>query len=406
MGPLVRIGIRLSYLAVLIAPLFGLFDYMCCFPQIAIGFEMPWYYKGAKDILLGLVCLLFSGAILSKRRLRVSGALFLFFVFLLVCAVLNFLVLDNHVITLVGIRSLATLLLAFFSYCFFSEEEIAFLARCVVFVALLMVPLSIIQFLYGAQRYGALFDKYAARVAATFIQPSSLGVFLVLAIFLLSHYFPRSKFRNCGLFVLTANVLLTGSGIAILGVVLLVFLSVRRKLIPSSQSTLSPALVFVLPFAVYFISLNLPTITSRPDILLSGQGRIDVIRQYFESQLSMQNVLFGKGLGYGTNSLFTIFPELGGAYGFIPDSMYVSVIAQLGLLGLMIFLILNVHVYAGSNSPLKELLLVVLFCGLTVNILELFPVNWIYPIVLGFLLRRDPHVGVLPRCQERPRGAV
>lgn len=399
MGSLVSTAIRLTYVAVLSAPIFGLYQYLGYFPQFSMSFAMPWYYKGAKDILLILVYLSFVGAILFRTKFKVSYLLSLFFLFLFFYIILNLSLLDNYLLTLVGIRSLLTLLLAFFSYSFISAEVIKKLAKYVVIVALLMVPLSILQFLFGLHIHGALFERFSARVAATFVQPSSLGIFLVIAVFFVRYF--SFKYQNIAALILSVNIFMTGSGIAILGLVLISVLSLsNRKTVFYSKIVLLPAFLLLIPVAIYLTALYLPALTDRPDIFLSGQGRVEVVKNYFSDNLTAQNILFGKGFGYGTNSLYTIFPDIGEQYGFIPDSMYISMIAQVGVLGLLFFLIINIYAYAKSKNPIKDIILVFLFCGLTVNILELYPVNWIYPIVLGFLLRRDLDVSFACKSDE------
>lgn len=399
MGSLVTAAIRLTYVAVLSAPIFGLYQYLGYFPQFSINFAMPWYYKGAKDILLILVYLGFVGAIFFRAKFRVSYLLSLFFLFLFFYIILNLSLLDNYLLTLVGVRSLFTLLLAFFSYAFISYEEIRNLSKYVVMVALLMVPLSILQFFFGLHIHGALFERFSARVAATFVQPSSLGIFLVIAVFFVRYF--SFKYQKIWVLILSVNIFMTGSGIAILGLVLISILSLsKRKTVFYSKILLVPAFLLLIPVAIYLTALYLPALTDRPDIFLSGQGRIEVVKNYFSDNLTTQNIFFGKGFGYGTNSLYTIFPDIGAQYGFIPDSMYISMIAQIGFFGLLFFLFINIYAYAKSKNPIKDIILVFLFCGLTVNILELYPVNWIYPIILGFLLRRDPDFSPSDKSDE------
>jgi len=393
MGSLTRIGIKLTYFAVLIAPIFGLYQYFGCFPQININFTMPWYYKGAKDILLILVYVFFMGSILSRVKFKISYLLSLFFIFLFFYILMNLVFLDSYLLTLVGIRSLLTLLFAFFSYSFFSEREIKDIAKCVVFTALLMLPLSIIQFLFGLHIHGTMFGKFAARVAATFVQPSSLGIFLVLAVYFVKHY--SFKYEKLLLSIFAVNILLTGSGIAILGFVFIIVISMaNRKITSSSKTLLLPFLVLLLPVSILFTAIYLPEMTDRPDIFISGQGRIEVVKNYFSDNLTTKDIFLGKGFGYGTNSLYTIFPDIGEQYGFIPDSMFISMIAQIGVLGLLFFLFINAYAYVKSKNPIKYIIPLCLFCGLTVNILELYPVNWIYPILLGFLLKKDSPITI------------
>lgn len=386
MGPLVKSGVKVIYFAVLLTPFFGLYQYAQSFPQLSISFAMPWYYKGGKDILLSLVYLIFLVSIFFRNRFKVSRLLSLFFFVLFAYIVYNFLFLNNILITLVGIRSLFTLPLAFIAFSFISENEVYHIAKIVVLLALLLIPLSMLQFAFGSHVHGTVLGQYAARVSGTFVQPSSLAVYLVLAVYFVGHMY--QKYRKYLIPFLAVNILLTGSGIGILGLVLvfILFIAERRASLPS-KTVILPALLILLPIAIVVATIYLPAMTDRSDIFLSGQGRITVITDYFSDNLSTSDIFLGKGLGYGTNSLYTIFPEIGEQFGFIPDSMYISMVAQIGVLGLGFFVFLNLYAYKYSTSPFKNVIIVFMFCGLTVNILELFPMNWVYPITLGFLLR-------------------
>jgi hypothetical protein len=387
MGSIVSIGIKLLYFSIFLTPIFGLYEYLGylgVFPYTRNEVLMPWYYKGTKDILLVLIYICFTSAIFLKKKLKNPPIFFLlFFLFLFFEVSLNIIVLEDYFLLLAGIRSLSTLFLAFFSYAFFSDKEIRKLANLIVFIAILMVPLSLIQLLFGSHIYGMLFDTFAARVTATFVQPNSLGVFLVLSVFLVRLF--SLRYKNFLTFIFASIIILTGSGISILAISLMSALFIAKKNI---NFYLRFVFILPLPLLIYLIYAYLPIITNRPDIFQSQQGRMEIIKDYFLSNLTLKDIFLGKGFGYGTNTLFTVYPDIASYYGIIPDSLYVSLFSQIGVIGILFFLFLNGYVYMRSKHPLKDLILLLLFCGLATNILELFPVNWIYPIMLGFLLKK------------------
>ncbi|MGB9762594.1 MAG: hypothetical protein ACPLW7_01035 [Minisyncoccia bacterium] len=384
-----NIGIKLIYLAVIITPIFGLWEYLGYLGFIPYTREevlTPWYIKGIKDILLMLIYLSWTSLIFFQKKFKILPIFFLFLIFLIFQIFLNLFIAENYFIVLAGIRSLSPLFLIFFSYAFFSNKEIETLIRLMVFISLLMVPLSIIQLLFGIPIYGTLFDKFASRVTATFVQPSSLGIFLDSTIFLV-HLF-SFKYRNFLTLVLVPIIILTGSGISILGLFLITTILIVIK-ITNPYLKLSFILLLLpnLPLFVYLGINYLPTVTNRPDIFLSPQERIEIVKNYLFSDCTLKDILLGKGFGYGTNTIFTVFPDLAYNYGFIPDSLYISIISQIGIIGLLLFLFVNGYVYLKSKHPIKYSILLFLFFGITTNILELFPVNWIYSIILGSSLK-------------------
>ena len=100
---------------------------------------------------------------------------------------------------------------------------------------------------------------------------------------------------------------------------------------------------------------------------------------------NLLDLLIGQGLGHGTNLAFNLLPYESvlqeGA--FIPESLYMSLFAQTGVIGSLLFIVMNVKIYLGSSCRYKTMIPVLMFTGLTLNLLELFPINWIYMLLLG-----------------------
>ncbi|MHC4139513.1 MAG: hypothetical protein ACYSR1_06640 [Planctomycetota bacterium] len=103
-------------------------------------------------------------------------------------------------------------------------------------------------------------------------------------------------------------------------------------------------------------------------------------------------LLFGRGLGAGTNTAVNLLMdwEASTAHGagnhtvFIADSTPLMLTAQIGLIGL--FMIYGILFLAIRNDPQSRIFYFsIILASLTVNITELFPVNFL----LGLLLARS-----------------
>lgn len=385
---------NLLILVFLLTPLFGFWEYLGYlgyFPYTRQEVLTPWYVKGLKDFILLIIYGITIITIMVERKI-IKLPLILFFFYLWVLTLFCISFVDNYIFAIIGLRSIYTLFLVYISFYFLTSKDLDVIFKIMVIVAILVIPLVGIQVLYGIPIYGKILNQFAARPTGVFVQPSSLGIFMVTVLLFLtfSSNFRRLKFVLIP--IIGFVVLLTASGTAFFSLVfvlLLILLKVKMN-IYLKAAFITITMAFLIGF-IYFSFSYLPLISGRPDIWNSPLGRIGVLANYI-SDMSLKDLLIGKGFGYGSNSAFTILPTVSynsdmSRYAFIPDSLYISLFSQLGLIGLFFFLVFNVSVFLKSNHPFRITIPVFLFMGVTVNILEFFPLNWVYPILLGICLK-------------------
>lgn len=141
-----------------------------------------------------------------------------------------------------------------------------------------------------------------------------------------------------------------------------------------------------------FLFLLLPLLTGRAVIYYSLWGRLSLYKEHIFTGSEWYELLFGRGLGAGTNTAVNLLMDwqASTAHGvvshtvFVADSTPLMLISQVGFIGL--FLVYGLLFLAVRNDPQSRIFYVsIILASLTVNISELFPVNFI----LGLLLARS-----------------
>ncbi len=243
---------------------------------------------------------------------------------------------------------------------------------------LVVLELNLGLYLYSIQ----LFGKMLVRVVGTFNLPVSLGTFAVVswaAAFCWGDLSRRSRvlLTLVLLFVLVFNA----SGAAWVAFMLATATMGFARLPARWRTWL---LLSALPAALLGWSL-LPTLTGRWDIHDSLWGRIAPVQIYASEHLSTRQVLFGTGLGIGTNAQAgqDNAPQV---YGGIPDrpvgdSMPAVLFWEIGLVGMaLVYALFALALRADERS--RAIGMALLVASVAVNITELFPVN----LILGFWL--------------------
>ena len=142
----------------------------------------------------------------------------------------------------------------------------------------------------------------------------------------------------------------------------------------------------------------LPSLIHRWDVYESARARADALAQSLRGPAP--SVLFGRGIGLGTNASFQLRAAVGaGGTGAespaLPggDSAVVAVVLQTGLVGLALFA-LSLALAALRNPSARPLFFVFALASLTLSLSEAFPLN----LLLGLLL-------AAPRGGPSPRGS-
>ena len=129
---------------------------------------------------------------------------------------------------------------------------------------------------------------------------------------------------------------------------LLAFIAPKRGVVIKQGKSVVIAALAIVFLALVFVALPLiESSAGRGGIIetqINGPGRITNLVNLSEkiSNSPGVNIFFGKGLGYGTNNAFNLFPELIGSdpWFTLIDNTYATWFLQFGLLGLVVLLIL------------------------------------------------------------------
>ncbi len=286
-----------------------------------------------------------------------------------------------------GMRAFAFLAVALAASRLASTQSLALFSNyliVLVFVQLILVPLEMGWglVLFAGKGLSLLPGD---RVTGAFLQPTTLGLFSVIA---LTCYLrcadPSLRMRVLAAVAVGVVVIAAASAAALLLYLVVLGQGFARAIARSSR-----ARWLVLLIATVALTLALPWLTGREEILTSVFGRMDKIQRVIIEAPGPLTLLFGEGLGVGTNAAvhWRVFvaaevAELPSTWWFAgSDSTVHSLIGQIGLVGGAGFYALLAWA-AWRDARARPLYAVIALASLAINIVELFPVN----LLLGLLL--------------------
>jgi hypothetical protein len=347
--------------------------------------RLRWLKLG-KDVLFGGF-LLVSLFLISTRRAKMplladSWPPWLLVVSIVIGFAMSLLLWASS-FALIGLRSfefLAVVLLGGWAV-----GGIPYFARCVGWLLILQVLLVAVELILGIPLSSC---QLGFRAAGTMVLPNSLGAIAVVA---LAFYASFSAITARFIILLLATILLlfaSGSGTGLVALFALLAILALRRMTGSRKrvAVLASALLGVL------MVLQLPAITHRPDIydsLFAKGGRVDTFNKVLRVS-SPADTLIGHGLGYGTNtasnlaaiSATPVPAVLGANERFFPDSTVTGLLTQLGIIGIAAFYWLLGWAF-WRDPAARPAYLVIALVSLTMNITELFPVNFLFGLLLA-----------------------
>lgn len=267
------------------------------------------------------------------------------------------------------------------------EGPFPFLAKCLVGLVLFQVLLAPFECTYGMRLF--MSGRIWNRIVGTMLQPSSFGIVLVLGMVWCFTYCHTRKWMWWLVAIVYILVLFSGSATAIL---LLFFVS-AAALCSKMNRQYRKWLLFTCIAGGVVLFFLLPEITGRATIYDSPLGRLLIYKEHIFEGLDWRELLFGRGLGAGTNTAANLFMDwqadtghgAGDRIVFVADSTPLMLIAQIGIIGL--FLVYGVLFLAICvDQQARIFYLSIMLASLTVNITELFPVNFILGLLLAHSL--------------------
>ncbi|WP_040881877.1 hypothetical protein [Mariprofundus ferrooxydans] len=284
-----------------------------------------------------------------------------------------------------GMRFFSFLIIATVGYWAVQQKSLHFLAQCLLLFLLFQVLLVPTEIHHGVHLFGTYFG---ARAAGTMLQPSSLGLMAVIGFIF---YLQFSSYRMLAVpaFIATAILVVYSQSAAAL-LLLLIILSAKAYFLLAVRYRVGLLLWGGTAFILFIIML--PGIVQRPDVYDSLWGRLFTFEGYLSGLPDVQTLLFGQGLGAGTNAALNIMMNWQGGFQevkissklFTADSTPLALLAQVGIVGVIAFYLLLAYA-AWRDAKAAPLYLAISIASLTTIVTELFPVN----VILGLLLARS-----------------
>jgi len=402
---------HLLYLGLFLTPIFGFQEYwkVCNVFSGSVNTEAEILIKSIKDFLLVMIFLLFLIDVLNGCKFVNNILVWLMLAIIFVSFFITSLD-GNPFLAVIGLRSFSPLLMIFIAYNYLDMEMTGKIVKILSFVLVLGFCAALGHAFFGVPIEGTTYFGLAARPFGIFFNPWGFATFICFVLcfrvgFDISLY--KRVTKGTWFFIIVSTLFIfwagSGTGILTLSVFFISYFFFFCRLHPHIKAAVMPVLSLIplLAFA------NLQLLTGRPNIYRSVQTRIDIFVDFISSA-GIKEIAIGKGLGIGSNAAVT-FLRLnpvgfkGANMLFTADSLFTSLIAQVGIFFLMTFIFFNFYLfiraarsrYRGANAIALLIIPVAVVASIGNNVIEFFPANWLLFIVYGLVLRRQP--GLLPR---------
>jgi hypothetical protein len=335
----------------------------------------PIFIKLAKDIVLWLAILYFfvsKRAALSYSVTQIVWWLLMFLVGLSIS--LSILGGETLVIVAAGLRWIAPILLFIGAIGLITKTDIAYIETIIMRLFIVHFAMQIIELFFAAPYFGLTSWGLNLRNPGLFMIPNTGGLFTVLAAFFYLN-FSKGKFAYLYVIVFMLSALLTASGAAIVTLLIVFFIHFAYRY-RHWWVIFSP---FV--FALVFWSMSLVLSNLRGDEYVSDSlgTRLGIIN----SQI-MNTDIISDAFGSATNTAVLLEEDSSR----IVDSTYASVMANLGWVGFSALLFAFIYaLYWSEKNKSSDLLSLICFCilaGFTTILFELYPLNFILPILFAY----------------------
>lgn len=344
----------------------------------------PLALKLVKDLLVAVTIVYFFRV--RRRRFEYlisSMALYFLLALILLLSIISYGHWNNYLLLVAGVRwSLPVILLCVLIGAV-KKNDLIFIANILRWIFIVHFAFQLMEWLFGGGYYGIGFWGLNARSPGIFVIPNTGGLFTVFCAYMYM-FFLNQKRTPLMYFIFTFSAFLTGSGTAIVTILLLFFLDkiyLRRKL----WLIFSPV-VFLGIFAFVIFVLS----DVRPDsyVELSLGTRFHILYHYMVS-----SGVFSNDFGATTNTAV----QLGIPQAVVVDSLYASILGNLGWIGMFGFMIfIMIALYLAEMRKNKELFVflnIFMVVGFTSIINEAFPMNYLTAILFAYLLNNVMDAG-------------
>ncbi|WP_417212320.1 hypothetical protein [Acinetobacter venetianus] len=345
----------------------------------------PMYIKILKDILQ-LTILLVSSFFIMKRKKISIVALFLFLIVFFSLTLSLIYSSGNDVLILAsGFRWLVPFflisVLTYFRFNLMNKTVFKF----VILILSIHFFVQLFEFFWGGHWYGSFLGRFSLRNPGIFLIPGTGAMFTLGCYLILRDHIVGLKKNIILLFTVWVSVALTASGSAVICLFMISIYRLLRAFFNSFLSVLFLSVCFLcsLPFLI-----SLSVLLGRGDsyVQTSGGERVEI----FLNAVDSASVVSDK-FGIGTNTGVVISNSLDmSSDALIVDSMYTSMLVNLGWLGFTLYLILCLMVFFISlfnqNDKHIEFSMVLVIVSFTSIWLEAFPFNLICIAIISEIL--------------------
>lgn len=287
---------------------------------------------------------------------------------------------DSIIVPLLGLRIFEYIPVAYLAYLYYIKLEsvdVSIIKYIKIFIYLEIV-LGIFEIMYALPSVGV--TAIGVRPFGTFSSPNVYGLNMAaLALLIYIMDFKNNKL----LFYLTiVMALLSGSRLAIILALWLVFADGFLRI---KSNYLKFASLVGLPFLAVFMYIvsKSESISGRA---IGSEERLGVWSSILLKMDDIDKLLFGWGLGLGSNSVTAIYGPNFFNGQFISDSTYIYILSSFGLIGLFIYFFVLLNSFITIVKPYNYVFIVFIFlAGIPFIFFEIFPANLILMYLWGYL---------------------
>lgn len=341
----------------------------------------PWYIKIIKDfIFISIILIGILWTLTNKNDfyLKFSWSI-LFLLFILSIGISFFQV--NSLTILAGLRWGLPLLSILFLINRVDRNIQVKIAKILIFLVLIGLIMQIFQTSSLTNYFGPNQFGFSKRNPGFFTIPSTMAILILLSIWYVYNFLPKSRFNYFFLFVLAPiSLYLAGSATGFI-VLLLLFLSILTANIKQKRT-----IMFISILLLVSLVVSLPLLTNRADLFVSLFTRI----QLFD-HVSFVNLFLGDRFGLATNTAMLMKPSFAmDSDPFTTDSLILSFVINTGLLSLMLFIYILVKDLKYNLMEIQFFLIVIPFCFNSI-LFEVYPASLLISVTLAYFMSSTYH---------------
>lgn len=331
--------------------------------------------KVFRDVILLCMVLLGGTYYIGKQRLYIPNEVMVI-LFLSVCSIVVSLFYQPLDVVLSGCRWLEPILFYIIYLDIIDLELQNKINKVLQYLFVIGFIFQVFELFTMRAIYGVTALGTSLRNPGFFLIPSSMASFVMCVVYYIHCFETKRRIKLVLLPLAFISILLTASGTGVISFILY-FLMTSVRYLKQKWAVL----LFFVP--ILFI---IPIITGRTNIFYSPLTRLEILL----NSINMTNLFWSNTFGIATNTIMSLNQSLHIVNdGFIADSTITSIIANTGMLSLLIWMIFIFrHVSLKNERSICFFITFMPFFA-TVIIFELFPTNILFFINLAYLSKKS-----------------